>query len=168
MHYRNVLKFSGRQIWANSAESRSDCSLSRVYTVCNSLCIFWMHYSKQKLSCSTFRVVTANFRVSERRIFTVSLKRYACGWNFLEQWNNMSHDTTKPKKWVCAQWSLRSAMGIRPVWSKYSRCAQWVAKDPRFLHADSEDSDQTGRMQADLSLRSAHTHFVGFVMSRLI
>ena len=25
-------------------------------------------------------------------------------------------------------------------------CAQWVAKGPRFLHADSEDSDQTGRM----------------------
>ena len=25
-------------------------------------------------------------------------------------------------------------------------CAQWVAKDPRFLYADSEDSDQTGRM----------------------
>ena len=25
-------------------------------------------------------------------------------------------------------------------------CAQWVAKDPSFLHADSEDSDQTGRM----------------------
>ena len=25
-------------------------------------------------------------------------------------------------------------------------CASWVAKDPSFLHADSEDSDQTGRM----------------------
>ena len=25
-------------------------------------------------------------------------------------------------------------------------CAQWVAKEPRFLHAVSEDSDQTGRM----------------------
>ena len=27
-----------------------------------------------------------------------------------------------------------------------SLCTQWVAKDPRFLHVDSEDSDQTGRM----------------------
>ena len=36
------------------------------------------------------------------------------------------------------------SMGIRPVWSESSLCAQWVAKDPRFLHADSEDSDQTG------------------------
>ena len=36
-----------------------------VYTVCNSLCIFWIHYSKEQSSCSTFRVITANFRVSE-------------------------------------------------------------------------------------------------------
>ena len=27
-----------------------------------------------------------------------------------------------------------------------SLCVQWVAKVPTFLHADSEDSDQTGRM----------------------
>ena len=27
-----------------------------------------------------------------------------------------------------------------------SLCAQWIAKDLRFLHADSEDSDQTRRM----------------------
>ena len=33
-----------------------------------------------------------------------------------------------------------------------------VTKDPSFLHADA---------QADLSLRWAHSHFVGFVMSRL-
>ena len=38
------------------------------------------------------------------------------------------------------------SLGIRPVWSESSQCAQWVAEDPRFLHADSEDSDQTGRM----------------------
>ena len=38
------------------------------------------------------------------------------------------------------------SLGIRPVWSEASLCAQSVAKDPNFLHADSEDSDQTGRM----------------------
>ena len=32
------------------------------------------------------------------------------------------------------------------VWSESSLCDQWVAKDPRFLHVDSKDSDQTGRM----------------------
>ena len=38
------------------------------------------------------------------------------------------------------------SLSIRQVWSESSLCAQWVAKDPSFLHADSEDSDQTGRM----------------------
>ena len=38
------------------------------------------------------------------------------------------------------------SLGIRPVWSESLLCAQWVANDPRFLHADSEDTDQTGRM----------------------
>ena len=38
------------------------------------------------------------------------------------------------------------SLGIRQVWSESSLCSQWVAKDPSFLHADGEDSDQTGRM----------------------
>ena len=38
------------------------------------------------------------------------------------------------------------SLSIRPVRSEFSLCAQLVAKDPSFLHADSEDSDQTGRM----------------------
>ena len=37
-------------------------------------------------------------------------------------------------------------LGIRQIWSESSLCAQWIAKDHSFLHADSEDSDQTGRM----------------------
>ena len=31
------------------------------------------------------------------------------------------------------------SLGIHPVWSESLPCSQWVAKDPRFLHADSED-----------------------------
>ena len=38
------------------------------------------------------------------------------------------------------------SLSIRPVWSESSLCAQWVAKGPSFLHADSKDSDQTGWM----------------------
>ena len=38
------------------------------------------------------------------------------------------------------------SLGIRSVWPESSLSIQWVAKDPSFLHADSEDSDQTGRM----------------------
>ena len=70
---------------------------------------------------------------------------------------DMSHDMTKPTKWVCAQRRLRSAWASAQS-DQSSLCAQWVAKDPSFLYADSEDSDQTGRTG----------HFVGFVMSQLI
>ena len=49
-----------------------------------------------------------------------------------------------------------------------SLCAQWVAKDPSFLHADSEDWSDWTDAQADLSLRWAHNDIVGFVMRRLI
>ena len=38
------------------------------------------------------------------------------------------------------------SLGIRRVLSESSLCAQWVAKGPNFLHEDSEDSDQAGRM----------------------
>ena len=44
------------------------------------------------------------------------------------------------------------AVGIHPVWSESSLCAQWVAKDPSFLLADSKDT-WAGRT----------CHFVGFV-----
>ena len=63
--YHDFPKFSDRQVWANSADPDQTAprsSLIRVYTVCNSLCIFWMHYSKKNPSCSTFRVITINFR----------------------------------------------------------------------------------------------------------
>ena len=46
----------------------------------------------------------------------------------------------------CAPSEDLISLGIHPVWSESSLCTQWVAKDPSFLHADSEDSDQTGRM----------------------
>ena len=59
------------------------------------------------------------------------------------------------------------SLGICPVWSKSSQFAQRVAKDPSFLHADSEDLSDWVDAQDDLSLRWAHTHFVGFFMSWL-
>ena len=54
------------------------------------------------------------------------------------------HDKTN--KITVRQAKTKLSLGIRPVWSESSLCAQWIAKDPSFLHADSEDSDQTGRM----------------------
>ena len=76
---------------------------------------------------------------------------------------------TKPTMWLCAQRRLQFSLGIRPVWSESSLCPQWVAKGPSFLHADSEDSDQTGRMPRLIWVFAGRTcHFVSFVTRRLI
>ena len=59
--------------------------------------------------------------------------------------NKLSRITTKPTKWLYAQRRLRSASASAQS-DQSSLCAQRVAKDPSFLPADSEDSDQTGQM----------------------
>ena len=56
------------------------------------------------------------------------------------------------------------SLGIRPVWSESSLWAKGLS----FLRAVSEDPDPRLDTQADLSIRWAHSHFVGFVMSRPI
>ena len=58
--------------------------------------------------------------------------------------NEPPHDKTN--KMIVRPAMTQISLGIRPVWSESSQWAQWVAEDPMFLHADSEDSDQTGRM----------------------
>ena len=75
-----------------------------------------------------------------------------------------SHDMTKPTKRLCAQRRLRSSAQS----DQSLRCPHegtWVLRYPlsaqRRLWSDWADA------QADLSLRWARNHFVGFVMSRL-
>ena len=42
---------------------------------------------------------------------------------------------------------------------------KWVAKDPKLLHADSEDSDQTGQMPRLICVFTRRTgHFIGFAV----
>ena len=75
--------------------------------------------------------------------------------------NEPLHDKTN--KMTCAQRRLGSAS------DQSSLCTHWVAKDPRFLHAYSEDSDHTGRMPRLICVFAGCTdNFVGFVMRRLI
>ena len=47
-------------------------------------------------------------------------------------------------------------LGIRPVWSESSLCAQWVAKYLSFFHTDSEDWSDWADAQADLNSLGAH------------
>ena len=80
----------------------------------------------------------------------------------------LSRHMTKPTNWLCAQRRLRAAWESAQS-DQSSLCTQWVGKDPSFLHADSEDSDQTGQMSRLIWVFAGHTcHFVGFVMRQLI
>ena len=54
--------------------------------------------------------------------------------------NEPPHDKTN--KMTCAP----NKDSDQPGYPEPLLCTQWVAKDPTFLHADSEDCDQTGRM----------------------
>ena len=76
----------------------------------------------------------------------------------------LSHLMTKPTKWHVRPVKTQISLGICPVWSESSQCAQWVAKDPMFLYADSEDSDQTGRMPG-WSESSLGAHAILLVLS---
>ena len=75
---------------------------------------------------------------------------------------------TKPTKWHVRPAKTQINLGIRPVWSESLLCALWVAKDPSFLHADSEDSNQTGRMLRLICPRWAHMPFCWFCHAWLI
>ena len=70
--------------------------------------------------------------------------------------------TTKPTKWHVRPAKTQISLGIRPVWSESSQGAQWVAEDPMFLLADSEDWSDLAHAQADLSLRWAQRSFCKF------
>ena len=66
----------------------------------------------------------------------------------------------KTNKMTCAPSEDSDQPGHPPSW--------WVAEDPMFLHADSEDSDQTGRMSRLIWVFGGRRgHFVGLVARRL-
>ena len=59
---------------------------------------------------------------------------------------HLSRIVTKTNKMTCAPSEDTDQPEHPPSLISVYACTQWVAKDPSFLHADSEDSDQTGRM----------------------
>ena len=71
-------------------------------------------------------------------------------------WQYMSCDTTKPTKWMCAQWRLRSAWASTQ--SDQSSLSTWRNHGSLATHwAHSEDSDQTGRMPKLILVFAGHT-----------
>ena len=96
------------------------CPLKPLKTFYLSFCLF---FSNKDLLCfeQKFPLVRSPFRSILSQI-------------------HMSRLMTKPTKWHVRPAKTQISLGIRPVWSESSLCAQWVAKDSSFLHADSEDS----------------------------
>ena len=60
-------------------------------------------------------------------------------WKWAAMWQKPTNRPVCPAK-------TQISLGILPVCSESSLCAQWVAKGPSFHHEESEDSDQTERM----------------------
>ena len=76
---------------------------------------------------------------------------------------------TNPTKWQVRPAKTQISLGIHPVLSESSLSAQWVAKDPSLIQANSEDSDLTGRMSRLIWVFAGRTcYFVGFGMRSLI
>ena len=86
--------------------------------------------------------------------------------NVMKNTHEPQHDKTN--KVTVRPAKTQISLGIRPVWSESSLSA-WRNLGSLATHwVHSKDSDQTGRMpRLILSLRWAHTHFIGFVMSWL-
>ena len=109
-------------------------------------------------ACGLTRLLTVNKRFSclirAENVSHISDHHwYTCRWVQLLAYHEMSRSMTKPTNWPVRLAKTQISLGIQPVWSESSLCAQWVAKDPRFLHADSEDWSEWADAQADLSLR---------------
>ena len=83
--------------------------------------------------------------------------------------NHLSHCMTKPTKWHVRP-AKTDQPGHPPSLSRFFN-VRWmgIAKHTRFLHADSEGTDQTGRMPRLIWVFGGRTgHFVGCIMPRLI
>ena len=79
----------------------------------------------------------------------------------------MSCRMAKCIKWSVCPAKTQISFGSCPVWSESLLCAQWVAKDPSFLNADSKDwSDWVNSRLIWVFVGRTH-HFVGFVMLRI-
>ena len=81
------------------------------------------------------------------------------------------YEPLREKICLCHMWTTKAQISLQThaVWSESLLCTLWVEKDPMLLHADSEDSDQTGWMpRLARVLKGRKVHFVGFVVRWLI
>ena len=130
------------------------------WDICTWINILKPVYSKPVYSDST--VPTQNIQTTE--LLTISLSKI---WTSLPLFEEIPYEPAQNlQNRMCAQQILRSAW-VSPQSDQSSLCAQWVAKNPSFLHVDSKGWSDWADAQADLSLLHAR-HFIAFVMNWLI
>ena len=111
------------------------------------------HFEKSQVHCALIRSITI--------VGVVVLNFEQC------RIKRMSCCMTKPTKWPVHTGKTQISLGICPDWSESSVSA-W--RKLGFLATDwvhRENWSDWADAQADLSLRWAHSHFVGFVKRRL-
>ena len=121
------------------------------------------------VSCKhTVVLVTHMSNLPTRKYFMKILITMSRDFDYLSvETYETPHDKTN--KMTVRPAKTQISLGIRSVWSESSLCAHWVAKDLTFLHADCEDSYNTGRMPRLIWIFVKRTyHFAGFVMRWLI
>ena len=128
-------------------------------TLSQNRCVFW-YFSIQPVflidvHCSAFLICLGIFfkrnwcHKNVHALVCLRFLPYFSGQCIFElRYDKINKMAVRPAK-------TQISLGIRPVWSESSLCVQWVAKNPSFLHADSEDWSDWMDAQADLSLHCA-------------
>ena len=88
-----------------------------------------------------FPFLTRVFRTQWSKIKLATVYTQTQIWHiWTSSWQNQQNDLYAKRRPRSA-WAM-----IRPVWSEFSQCTQWISEDPMLLRVDREDSEQTGRM----------------------
>ena len=132
----------------------------------NFICNFTAYHNCQRNALHFDLVLWLSFNACVKKIpLVVNLR--VVDLHGADTVTNMSRLMTKPIMWLCAQRRLRSAWASAR--SDQSSLSAWRKLGSLATHwAHSEDWSDWADAQADLSLRWAQSHFVGFVVRRLI
>ena len=138
--------FSQRPNWNNISIQLNSAIKGKCVTIGHVSSIYMMAaavvaYSMAVLLNMNTMWVMPNFALVPLRSYQLIVLEFC---KFGVHTNEPRHDKTNKVRVRPAKTQI--SQGIRPVWSEFSLCTYWVAKDPSFLHADNKDSDQTGQM----------------------
>ena len=143
-----------RRLWSDWANAQADLSLCRVH-----MPFCWFCYEAAQIHYVLGYWLSLRLRF--HKLFPFFFFYFLLSGKLI-----IEPPHVKTNEMAYAPSELRSAWASAQ--SDQPLCAQWVAKDPRYHHADNEDSDQTGQMPRLIWVFTGSTcHFAGFAMRRL-